>query len=78
MKPHNSPVTVQSKLHCMAVEQEFKCNMTQLSINSYDATIGHKLQGWSKYVVIISSWPMGGLFKYWECVVLTRDGFISF
>ena len=72
LKPQNFYVTVRAKPHCMAVEQEFRCNMTQLPINSNDATTGHKLQGMSKDVVIISSWPTGGLFKNWEYVVLSR------
>ena len=72
LKPQNFYVTVRAKPHCMAVEQEFRCNMTQLPINSNDATTGHKLQGMSKDVVIITSWPTGGLFKNWEYVVLSR------
>ncbi len=40
-----------------------------------DRTTGHKLQGMSKDVIIVSSWPSGGLskiFKNWEYVVLSR------
>ena len=43
--------------------------------NSNDGTTGHKLQGMSKDVIIVSSWPTGGLskiFKNWEYVVLSR------
>ncbi len=43
--------------------------------NSNDRTTGHKLQGMSKDVIIVSSWPTGGLsknFKNWEYVVLSR------
>ena len=72
LKPQNFYVTIRAKPHCMANEQEFRCNMTQLPINSNDATTGHKLQGMSKDVIIISSWPTGGLFKNWEYVVLSR------
>ena len=82
LSPQNFCVTVHARLHCMAPEQEFKCNMTQLPINLNDATTGHKLQGMSKDVVIITSWPKGGLFKNWEYVVLsrvrTRDGLYLF
>ena len=56
----------------MAAEQEFKCNMTQLPINSNDTTTGHTFQGMSKDVDIISSWPAGGLFQKLEYVVLSR------
>ena len=72
LKPKNFPVTVQVKPHCMAVEQELKCSMTQLLINSNDVTTGHKLQGTSRDVFIIFSWPTGGLFKHWDYVVLSR------
>jgi hypothetical protein len=54
---------------------EFRCKMTQISANSTDATTGHKLQGMSKDIIIVTSWPTGGLaamFKNWEYVVLSR------
>jgi hypothetical protein len=54
---------------------EFQCRMKQIPVNSNDATTGHKLQGISKDVFIITSWPTGGLaamFKNWEYVVLSR------
>ena len=61
---------------------EFKCKMNQFPVNCNDATTGHKLQGMSKDVIIITSWPSGGLFKNWEYVVLsrvrTRDGLYLF
>ena len=49
--------------------------MNQIPANSNDATTGHKLQGMSKDVIIVSSWPTGGLslmFKNWEYVVLSH------
>jgi hypothetical protein len=49
--------------------------MKQLPANSNDATTGHKLQGLSKYAIIVSSWPTGSLaamFKNREYVVLSR------
>jgi hypothetical protein len=48
--------------------------MKQIAANSNDATTGHKLQGMSKDVVIVSSWPTGdlaGMFKNWEYAVLS-------
>jgi len=54
---------------------EFQCKMKQVQANRNDATTGHKLQGISKDVIIITSWPTGGLaamFKNWEYVVLSR------
>ena len=53
-------------------ETEFKCKMNQFPVNRSDATTGHKLQGMSKDVIFIISWPSGGLFKNWEYVVLSR------
>ena len=46
--------------------------MTQFPVNISEATTGHKLQGMSKDVVIITSWPKGGWFKNWEYTVLSR------
>ena len=49
--------------------------MNQIPANSNDGTTGHKLQRMSKNVIIVSSWPTGGLskiFKNWEYVVLSR------
>ncbi len=49
--------------------------MEQILANSHDATTGHKLQGMSKDVFVVMSWPTGGLaamFKNWEYVVLSR------
>jgi hypothetical protein len=49
--------------------------MIQIQANNNDATTGHKLQGISKDIIVITSWPTGGLakmFKNWEYVVLSR------
>ncbi len=49
--------------------------MIQIPANINDATTGHKLQGMSKDVIVVSSWPTGGLatmFKNWEYAVLSR------
>jgi len=56
-------------------KQAMRCKMTQIPANSNDGTTGHKLQGMSKDVIIVTSWPTGGLskiFKNWEYVVLSR------
>ncbi len=37
--------------------------------------MGHKLQGTSKDVIVITSWPTGGLtamFKNWEYVIISQ------
>ncbi len=52
---------------------KFHCKMNQIPANSNDATTGHKFQGMSKDVIIVLSWPTGGLsnaFKNWAYVVL--------
>jgi hypothetical protein len=49
--------------------------MKQIPANSNDATTGHKLQGMSKDVIVVTSWLTGGLaamFKNWEYVVLSQ------
>ena len=59
---------------------QFCCKMKQFQIISNDATTGHKLQGISKDLIVITSWPTGGLaamFKNWEYVVLSRVRTIS-
>jgi hypothetical protein len=56
-------------------KKPFGCKMKQIPANSNDATTGHKLQGMSKELLIVSSWPTLGLaamFKNWEYVVLSR------
>jgi hypothetical protein len=49
--------------------------MNRIPANSNDGTTGHKLQGMLKDVIIVSSWPTGGMsknFKNWEYVVLSH------
>ncbi len=61
--------------HTSTRKQKLCFKMNQNPANSNDATTGHKLQGMSKDIIIVSSWPTGGLsliFKNWEYVVLSR------
>ncbi len=54
--------------------------MIQIPANINDGTIKHKLQGISKDVIVVSSWPTGGLatmFKNWEYVVLSHVRTVS-
>jgi hypothetical protein len=54
--------------------------MKQIPANSNDATTGCKLQGMSKDVIVVTSWPTGGLaaiFKNWEYVILSRKRTLS-
>jgi hypothetical protein len=53
----------------------FRCKMKKIPANSNDATTRHKLQGMSKYAIIVSSWPnesLAAMFKNWEYVILSR------
>ncbi len=69
-----SPEVNVKHYHTPTRKQNLCCKMNQIPANSNDATTGHKLQGMSKDVIIVSSWPTGGLslmFKNWEYVVLS-------
>jgi hypothetical protein len=46
--------------HTSKGKQKLCCIMNQIPANSNDATTGHKLQGMSKDVIIVSSWPTRG------------------
>jgi hypothetical protein len=49
--------------------------MKQIPANTNNASTGPKLQGVSKDVIIVTSWPTG--FKNWEYVVLSRARTLS-
>jgi len=51
---------------------KFECRMKQFPANINNATTGHKLQGMSKDVIIVASWPTTSIFRNWEYVVLSR------
>ena len=56
------------KLYNTNPKKPFGCKMKKIPANSNNATTGHKLQGMSKELLIVSSWPTGGLaamFKNW-------------
>jgi hypothetical protein len=46
--------------------------MKQIPANTNDATTGHKLQGMSKDVISVASWPTASMFRNWEYVVLSH------
>jgi hypothetical protein len=72
---HFSPIISLKLYNTFSKKKPFQCKMKQIPANSNDATTSHKLQGMSKDVVIVSSWPTGGLtgmFKNWDYVVLSR------
>ena len=73
IEPEKKNVWVRVKTHPRAfTKAKFKCQMTQLSVNLAQATTGHKLQGMTKDVLIVTSWPRPGLFTNWEYTVLSR------
>ena len=70
-----SPEVNVKHYHTSTRKQKLCCKMNQIPANFNDATTGHKLQGMSKDIIIVSSWPTGGLslmFKNCEYVVLSR------
>jgi hypothetical protein len=56
-----SPEVTVKHYHAFSKKAVFRCKMIQIPANSNDATTGHKLQGMSKDVIIVTSWPTGGL-----------------
>jgi len=77
LEPEQCTPKISIKKYCDSPKkmEDFKCKMIQIQANNNDATTGHKLQGISKDVIVITSWPTGGLakmFKNWEYVVLSR------
>ncbi len=75
LEPEQCPPKTSLKLYSNSPKKvEFRCEMKQIPANSNDATTGNKLQGMSKDVIVIMSWPTRGLaaiFKNWEYVVLS-------
>jgi hypothetical protein len=76
LEPEKFSPEVNVKQFCTSFKkQPMQCKMNQIPANSNDGTTGHKLQGMSKDVIIVTSWPTGGLsknFKNWEYAVLLR------
>ena len=75
LEPEQFTPILTLKLYNTSPKKPFQYKMKQIPANSNDATTGHKLQGMSKDLLIVSSWPTGGLaamFKNWEYVVLSR------
>jgi hypothetical protein len=70
LKPQSFATKVSVKTIDTSYKKEFKCKMTKIPANTYNASTGHKLQGMSKDAIIVTSWPIG--FKNWEYVVLSH------
>jgi hypothetical protein len=64
LEPENfSPEVTVKHFRTSFKKDKFRCKMHQILANSNDGTTGHKLQGMSKGVIIVSPWPTGGLSK---------------
>ena len=71
---HEVKVTVTPTRFC-DLKETFKCHMTLFPVNINTSSTGHKLQGRSKDILIITSWPKfknNICFRNWEYVVLSR------
>ena len=71
---HKVSVTVTPTRLC-DIKESFKCQMTMFPVNTNTSSTGHKLQGRSKDMVIVSSWPKlknNICVRDWEYVVLSR------
>lgn len=56
-------------------KETFKYQMTLFPVNINISSIGHKLQGRSKNIIIVSSWPKrknNSCFRNWEYVILSQ------
>ena len=69
LEPEKFSPEVNVKHFCISFKkQQMRCKMNQIPANLNDGTTGHKLQGMSKDVIIVTSWRTGGLskiFKNW-------------
>ena len=61
-----------NKYDTSTAKVDFRCKMKQIPANTNNATTGHKLQGMSKDVIIVASWPTASMFRNWEYVVLSH------
>ncbi len=71
---HEVKITVTPTRFC-DLKETFKCHMTLFPVNINTSSTGHKLQGRSKDILIITSWPKyknNICFRNWEYVVLSR------
>jgi hypothetical protein len=72
LDPETLSTKVSVKGNVTTITTNYQCKMKQIPANTNDATTGHTLQGMSKDVIIVASWPTKSMFKNWEYVVLYR------
>jgi hypothetical protein len=71
LDPETFSTKVSVKEYDTSITTNYQCKMKQIPANINYATTGHKLQGMSKDVIIVASWPTKSMFKNWEYVVLS-------
>jgi hypothetical protein len=76
IEPEQHEVTIAVKpTRLCDIKETFRCHMTMFPVNINTSSTGHKLQGRSKDIIIVTSWPKlknNICFRNWEYVVLSR------
>ena len=72
LEPESFSIKVSLKEYDTSITTKYQCKMKKNPANISDATTGHKLQGMSKDVIIVASWPTKSMFRNWEYVVLSH------
>jgi hypothetical protein len=72
LEPESFSTKVSLKEYGTSITTNYQCKMKQIPANINNATTGQKLQGMSKDVIIVASWPTKSMFRNWEYVVLSR------
>jgi hypothetical protein len=72
LDPETFSTKISVKEYDTSITTKYQCKMKQIPANINNATTGHKLQGISKDVISVASWPAISMFKNWEYVVLSR------
>jgi hypothetical protein len=71
LEPESFSTKVSLTEYDTSITTNIQCKMKRIPANINDATTGHKLQGMSKDVIIVASWPTKSMFRNWEYVVLS-------
>ncbi len=69
LEPESFSIKVSLTEYDTSITTNIQCKMKQIPANINDATTRHKLQGMSKDVIIVASWPTKSIFRNWEYVV---------
>ncbi len=71
LEPESFSTKVSLKEYDTSITTNYQCKMKQIPANINNAITGHKIQGMSKDVIIVASWPTKSMFRNWEYVVLS-------